>query len=100
MSTNHGCPPAEQKPFEGDRYERLRQAVEILAEGHRPADTAIKVWCDYALAPFHGSCNGCGRELSRELVATTDGSGWCCTACLAELVRAMVLAELTRGRCA
>lgn len=41
MSTDHGCPPAEQKPFEGDRYERLRQAVEILAEDENVASAEL-----------------------------------------------------------
>lgn len=33
MSTTHGCRPvtAEQKPFEGDRYERLTAAAKVLA---------------------------------------------------------------------
>lgn len=60
----------------------------------QPSRSAIAVWLDLAVAPWHGHCSGCGHELGvphPELAAAREGS-WVCTRCLTELVRAAALA--------
>lgn len=85
-------PQGREKPASADRLPHKYTCTEQSTD--QPSYTAIAAWLDIAVAPWHGTCRGCGHELGMprpELAAARDG-GWVCTRCLTELVRAAALA--------